>query len=131
MDLHLEGRTALVTGGSAGIGAGTAKSLAEEGCRVAITARRGERLEQVADGIAAAGHARPVVIAQDITAHDAATKLKKGVDEALGDLDILVNNGGRRHSRAGRHGRAGLDRGHGSELVGCPAGLRSVHPGHG
>ena len=94
MDLHLEGRTALVTGASAGIGAGTAKSLAEEGCRVAITARRGERLEQVADGIAAAGHARPVVIAQDITAHDAATRLKKGVDEALGDLDILVNNAG-------------------------------------
>ena len=94
MDLHLKDRTALVTGASAGIGAGTAKCLAEEGCKVAITARRGDQMEQVADEIAAAGHKRPVVIVQDIMTDDAAANLKKGVDDALGHLDILVNNAG-------------------------------------
>ncbi|MBH61464.1 MAG: 3-oxoacyl-ACP reductase [Alphaproteobacteria bacterium] len=94
MDLYLKDRTALVTGASVGIGAGTARSLAEEGVRVAITARRGDQLEQVADKIAADGFTRPVVIVQDIMADDAADNLKKGVDDALGSLDILVNNAG-------------------------------------
>ena len=94
MDLHLKDRTALVTGASVGIGAGTAKCLAEEGCKVVITARRGDQMEQVADEIAAVGHTRPVVIVQDIMKDDAAANLKKGVDDALGHLDILVNNAG-------------------------------------
>ena len=84
MDLQLTDRVALVTGASSGIGAGTAKILAEEGCKVAITARRREQLEQVADEIAAAGRPRPTVIGQDIMANDAAANLKKGVDDAFG-----------------------------------------------
>ena len=94
MDLQLKDRVALVTGASSGIGAGTAKTLAEEGCKVAITARRGDQLEQVAGEIAKAGYARPAVIVQDIMADDAAANLKKGVDDAFGQLDILVNNAG-------------------------------------
>jgi 3-oxoacyl-[acyl-carrier protein] reductase len=94
MDLQLKDRVALVTGASVGIGAGTAQVLAEEGCKVAITARRGDLLEGVADQIAAAGHARPEVIVQDISAADAAGNLKAAVEKAFGRLDILVNNAG-------------------------------------
>lgn len=94
MDLHLKERTALVTGSSAGIGAGIARSLSEEGCKVAITARRGDQMERVADEIAAVGFPRPLVIVQDIMADDAADNLKKCVNDVLGHLDILVNNAG-------------------------------------
>ena len=51
MDLQLEGRPALVTGASRGIGRGTSKILAAEGCKLAICARRKELLEEVADEI--------------------------------------------------------------------------------
>ncbi len=94
MDLQLKDRVALVTGASVGIGEGTAKVLASEGCRVAITARREELLDGVADEIEAAGHPRPLVIKQDITTDDAAANLRKAVDDAYGRLDILVNNAG-------------------------------------
>jgi 3-oxoacyl-[acyl-carrier protein] reductase len=94
MDLQLKNRVALVTGASVGIGAGTAMVLAEEGCKVAITARREDLLNGVADEIAAAGHERPLVIKQDISADDAAANIKKAVDDTYGQLDILVNNAG-------------------------------------
>lgn len=94
MDLQLEGKTALVTGGSIGIGTGIARILAEEGCKVAITARREDLLNGVADDIAAAGYDRPVVIVQDIAADDAAANLGKAVGDAFGQLDIMVNNAG-------------------------------------
>lgn len=94
MDLQLKDRVALVTGASVGIGEGTAKVLAAEGCRMAITARREELLDGVADEIEAAGHPRPLVIMQDITTDDAAANLKRAVDDAYGRLDILVNNAG-------------------------------------
>ena len=94
MDLELKDCVALVTGASVGIGEGTAKVLAAEGCRMAITARREELLNGVADGIAAAGHPRPLVIGQDVMADDAADNLEKAIDDAYGRLDILVNNAG-------------------------------------
>ena len=94
MDLQLKDRVALVTGASVGIGEGTAKVLASEGCRMAITARREELLNGVADEIEAAGHPRPLVIKQDIMTDDAAANLRKAVDDAYGRLDILVNNAG-------------------------------------
>ncbi len=94
MDLQLKDRVALVTGASVGIGEGTAKVLASEGCRMAITARREELLDGVADEIEAAGHPRPLVIKQDIMTDDAAANLRKAVDDAYGRLDILVNNAG-------------------------------------
>jgi len=94
MDLQLKDRVALVTGASVGIGEGTAKVLASEGCRMAITARREELLDGVADEIEAAGYPRPLVIRQDIMTDDAAANLRKAVDDAYGRLDILVNNAG-------------------------------------
>ncbi len=94
MDLRIEGKVALVTGASIGIGTGIARVLAEEGCKLILTARRGDLLDGVADGIEAAGRERPLVVEQDITAGDAAANLKKAVDDVHGRLDILVNNAG-------------------------------------
>ncbi len=94
MDLQIEGKVALVTGASIGIGTGIARVLAEEGCRLIITARRDDLLEGVADEIEATGHERPLVVKQDIMADDAAATLKQAVDDGYGQLDILVNNAG-------------------------------------
>ena len=75
MDLQLKGKTALVTGASVGIGRAIAGALAAEGVRVAIAARRVEKLEELAGEIVAAGGERPVVIASDLYADDAPRKL--------------------------------------------------------
>lgn len=95
MDLQLKGMTALVTGASRGIGAGTARVLAAEGCRVALTARRGDLLDGLAESIARTGAERPVVIAADIAAPETPAQIKEAVTKAFGGrLDILVNNAG-------------------------------------
>lgn len=94
MDLQLHGRTALVTGASVGIGRGIAKALAAEGVRVAISARRVDKLREVAAKIVAAGGAEPVLIEQDMYAEDAARRLADAAMAGLGRVDILVNNAG-------------------------------------
>ena len=94
MDLQIKDKVALVTGASVGIGEGIAKVLAEEGCKVAITARRDDLLNRVADEIETAGHERPLVIKHDIMADDAAENIKRSIDDAYGRLDVLVNNAG-------------------------------------
>jgi 3-oxoacyl-[acyl-carrier protein] reductase len=94
MDLQLGDRTALVTGASTGIGRGIALALAEEGVRLAISARREALLEEVADAIVTKGGQRPVVIASDLYADDAAATLAAAAIRGLGHVDILVNNAG-------------------------------------
>ena len=94
MDLQIEGKVALVTGASVGIGTGIVKVLAEEGCKLIITARRDGLLNGLADEVETAGHERPLVVKQDLTADDAGATLKKAVDDSHGQLDILVNNAG-------------------------------------
>ena len=94
MDLQIEGKVALVTGASVGIGTGIVKVLAEEGCKLIITARRDGLLNGLADEVETAGHERPLVVKQDLTADDAGATLKKAVDDSHGKLDILVNNAG-------------------------------------
>lgn len=94
MDLQLTGKVALITGASMGIGRGIANMLADEGCKIAIVARRKEPLEAVADEIAKRGHERPLALTQDITTDDAPEKIRATVIEKFGRLDILVNNAG-------------------------------------
>ncbi len=94
MDLQLEGKTALVTGASMGIGRAIAKLLAIEGVCVAAVARRVDLLEAMADETVAAGGVRPAVIRQDIMSEDAAETLRDIAYAELGHVDILVNNAG-------------------------------------
>jgi len=94
MDMLLKDKTALVTGASVGIGRGIAKSLAAEGVRLAISARRADKLQEVADEIVAAGGHRPVIIESDLYPEDAAAKLAAAALQGLGHVDILVNNAG-------------------------------------
>ncbi len=94
MDLQLEGRKCLVTGANQGIGKGTARVMAAEGCRVAILARRKALLNELADEIAETGATRPEVIDADVTREDAPANIRDRVYNTLGGLDILVNCAG-------------------------------------
>ena len=94
MDLKLAGKTCLVTGASAGIGVGIARSLAREGVRLAILARRRDPMEALADELAAETGVRPVVIVADLMADDAPSTVQAAVQSSLGRLEILVNNAG-------------------------------------
>nr|WP_087574064.1 SDR family oxidoreductase [Sphingomonas sp. CDS-1] len=86
MDLKLAGKTALVTGSTAGIGFAIAKRLAEEGVEVVITGRNQTKLDEAAAQIGQAGKVRPI-LADPATAEGAAALI-----EAAPDIDILVNN---------------------------------------
>jgi NAD(P)-dependent dehydrogenase (short-subunit alcohol dehydrogenase family) len=94
MDLQLNNRTCLITGASQGIGKGTARVMAAEGCRVVLLARRKALLEELADEIAETGAARPRVIDEDITEEGAPERIRDRVYDALGGLDIIVNCAG-------------------------------------
>lgn len=95
MDLRLAGKTCLVTGASAGIGVAIARVMAREGTRLAILARRKDRLDVLADEIAAETGARPAVVVADLMQNEAPARVRTAVYEALGGrLDILVNNAG-------------------------------------
>ncbi len=84
----LEGRTALVTGASRGIGASIARALDRAGARVALAARTGEQLRAVAAGL----HHEPVVIEADLADPDCPARLAKEASAQLGGIDVLVNN---------------------------------------
>lgn len=94
MDLQLRDRTALVTGASVGIGRGIAAALAAEGVRVAITARRVDKLHALRDEIVAAGGPEPVLIEQDMYGEEAPARVAAAAQAGLGHVDILVNNAG-------------------------------------
>jgi 3-oxoacyl-[acyl-carrier protein] reductase len=94
MDLQLKDKTALVTGASMGIGRAIAKGLAAEGVKIAIVARRGKLLEALADEIAGAGGAKPMVFETDVMQDGAVKRLAAAAHEALGHVDILVNSAG-------------------------------------
>lgn len=96
MDLQLEGKRALVTGSSSGIGAGIARNLAREGVEVVVHGRDVERLEAVARGIEQAGG--KVSMAMGDLAHDEGAA---AVVKATGEIDILVNNIGGTESTGG------------------------------
>jgi NADP-dependent 3-hydroxy acid dehydrogenase YdfG len=93
MSRPLEGRIALVTGASSGIGEATALALAEAGAKVAIAARRRERLEVLASQLEKLG-AEPAVLVADLASEVEAQRIVKETEAHYGRLDILVNNAG-------------------------------------
>jgi 3-oxoacyl-[acyl-carrier protein] reductase len=94
MDLQLNGKTALVTGASMGIGRAIAKLLAAEGVRLAVVARRTDLLDELAGEIRSAGGTAPAIIGADLMAEDAAMRIAEAAVKALGPIAILVNNAG-------------------------------------
>src|SRR5262247_3131023 len=94
MDLKLKGKTALVTGGSEGIGKGIVLALAKEGVDVAICARRKEPLEATAMEISAATGRKIVPIPADLRNNDDAKNFIEQAHKALGRADIMINNAG-------------------------------------
>jgi NADP-dependent 3-hydroxy acid dehydrogenase YdfG len=93
MAQSLDGTVALVTGASSGIGEATARALAAQGAKVAVAARRLERLERLAGEIGGHGHTA-LAIESDITDQEQAIDAVDRTVDELGRLDIVVNNAG-------------------------------------
>src|SRR5213596_1930414 len=94
MDLQLNGKVALVTGGSLGIGKGIARVLAREGVDVAICARRKDVLEAAADEIRRESGRKVLAIPADLTRREDAENFVRGAARHFGRIDVLVNNAG-------------------------------------
>ena len=91
MDLHLDGRRAIVTGGSRGIGLATARALAAEGVRVALVARDADGLAAAAAGLREAGASEVMEVPTDTTDHAAVRAMTGTVADRFGGVDVLVN----------------------------------------
>jgi NAD(P)-dependent dehydrogenase (short-subunit alcohol dehydrogenase family) len=91
--LDLDGRTAIVTGASSGLGVVFAEALAGAGARVVLAARRTDRLEELAGRIERAGGSA-VAVTCDVAEPDDVASLTAAAVERFGRIDILVNNAG-------------------------------------
>jgi 3-oxoacyl-[acyl-carrier protein] reductase len=94
MDLGLRGRTALVGGASAGLGRATAERLAQEGCKLALWSRGGDKLEQAAEELRKLYSVAVVTVAGDAADPTTPSKVAWQAERALGEIDIVVLNAG-------------------------------------
>jgi NAD(P)-dependent dehydrogenase (short-subunit alcohol dehydrogenase family) len=93
MDFDLSGQVVAITGASSGIGEATALAVAQAGGAVALAARRGDRIEALAERINGDG-GRALAITADVGEEDQANAFVQRAHEELGRLDALVNNAG-------------------------------------
>jgi NADP-dependent 3-hydroxy acid dehydrogenase YdfG len=93
MDFDLSGQVVAITGASSGIGEATALAVAKAGGAVALAARRGDRIEALAERINGEG-GRAIAVTADVGEEDQATAFVHRTHEELGRLDALVNNAG-------------------------------------
>ena len=89
----LDGKIAVVTGASSGLGAAFAVGLAEAGADVVVAARRTDRLKQTADEVETLGR-RCLAVTADVSSPEDCTRVVAETVEALGQVDVLVNNAG-------------------------------------
>jgi NAD(P)-dependent dehydrogenase (short-subunit alcohol dehydrogenase family) len=90
---RLDGKVAIVTGASSGLGAAFAVGLAEAGADVSICARRADRLEETRERVAALGR-RCLAVTADVGEPEDCTRVVEETVEQLGQVDVLVNNAG-------------------------------------
>ena len=93
MEIDLKGRTAVITGGSRGLGEAMAKALAGAGAQIALVARDREQLERVRDDVAAREGTADLFVA-DVTREDEVAKVAEAIRERFGNPQILINNAG-------------------------------------
>jgi 3-oxoacyl-[acyl-carrier protein] reductase len=98
MDLGIKGRSAIVTGGSRGIGRETARQFLEEGVRVTICGRNGETLNRTREELAKATGGEIQAVVADMTKQNDIERLVGTAKERYGTVDILVNNAGQMYS---------------------------------
>ena len=101
MDLQLEGKRAIVTGGNQGIGLAIAHALAAEGVDLVLAARNEEKLAAAAEAVSARSGREVVPITVDVTDGESVRRLVTGAVDALGSVDILVNNASNQVTGAG------------------------------
>ena len=89
----LQGKVAIITGASCGMGQTMAELFAKEGTAVVLTARGQEKLDQVVEGIRAKG-GRAIGVTADVCSSEDTKRVFKTALEAFGDVDILINNAG-------------------------------------
>jgi len=90
----LDGRTAIVTGASSGIGRATATALARDGAAVVLAARRAEKLNELATELREEYDAETLVVPTDVRDHEAVEAVVDAAVDEFGSLDVLVNNAG-------------------------------------
>jgi uncharacterized protein len=93
-DYEVRDKRVLITGASSGIGWALAKAFAAEGAKLALVARRLERLERLAAEIDAPPDRTPVIVTADLSVRGQAADAAQTVTEALDGIDVLVNNAG-------------------------------------
>ncbi|HJP27595.1 MAG TPA: SDR family NAD(P)-dependent oxidoreductase, partial [Dehalococcoidia bacterium] len=94
MDLELNGKVAIVTGGSDGIGKAAAISLASEGAKVAIVGRTQAKLDSAVNEIKAESDGSVIGVAADVSVESEVQAMIAKVVDEFGGVDILVNNAG-------------------------------------
>ena len=94
---NLQGKTALITGGSKGIGYGIAESMLKEGMNVAITSRSAESAEAAARQLSGVGPGKLIALVADVQDMAAQQKAVEKTLEAFGQLDVLIANAGIGH----------------------------------
>lgn len=93
MNIDLTGKTAVITGGSRGLGEAMARALSESGAAIALVARDTQRLEQVRDAITSQG-GTAVIFTADVTDEKQVAALAEAVNQRFGASQILINNAG-------------------------------------
>lgn len=94
MDLELQGKVAVISGASEGIGRATSLSLAKEGVRVVMCARRAEVLEAAADSVREQSGGEVLAVPGDVRRSEDVERLVGSAVDRFGGLDILINNAG-------------------------------------
>jgi 3-oxoacyl-[acyl-carrier protein] reductase len=130
MDLGIEGRVGIVTGGSRGIGRETARTLLEAGARVAICARGREALEQAREELQAKAGSEVLAVVADMAVEADVERLVGEAAARWGGIDILVNNAGTMYSgRFEALTDAGLRTQLDTKVFGFMRAIRLVVPG--
>ena len=129
MDMGIRGRSAIVTGGSRGIGRETARQFLEEGVRVTISGRNAQTLERSRDELAKTTGGDIHAVVADSTKEGDIACLVDAARQRFGGVDILVNNAGQMYSgRFAALTDAGLQEQLDTKLFGFMRAIRLVHP---